>query len=305
MSWKNLKILAIVILIVMDSFFLFSLIKRTRSAWYYDAALIDSAISVFRESSFYVDRKFLSAKKASIPVYTGTVEKDFLSAVSQTLSEAGYSVKTELGGTRFVGARGEFFLGNDFSFFYFENDRIEKPSAILSEGGYLRQEAGVGVERFRQTAETFLKDNALFSSKKGLGYEICYTDYYLSEDGCIVCVMQKLDGRDTENRIYQLIIEDRVVAADGSFAMADPDSKLSAETVGLMDILFSEKNYFDEEYKESGAVSRENRILSSVNYSYAVYFDADGRFYYVPICTVTYQNGESRAYNYVTGKLYS
>lgn len=305
MSWKNLKILAIVILILMDSFFLFSLIERTRSARYYDDALIDSAISVFRESSFYVDRKFLSSRKASIPVYTGAVEKDSLLTVSQTLSDAGYSVKNELGGTRFLGEHGEFFIGNDFSFFYFENDRIEKPSVILSEGGYLRQENGVGVERFRQTAETFLKDNALFSSKKGLGYEICYTDYYLSEDGCIVCVMQKLDGRDTGNRIYLLVLDERVVAADGYFAVAAPDRKLSAETVGLMDILFSEKNYFDEAYRESGEVSRENRILSSVGYSYEVYFDADGRFYYVPICTVTYQNGESRAYNYVTGKLYS
>jgi|GEM_PF-2146611 hypothetical protein len=305
MSWKNLKILAIVILLVMDSFFLFSLIKRTRSARYYDGALIDSALSVFRESSFYVDRKFLSSRKASIPVYSGAVDEDSLSTVSQTLSGAGYSMKNEPGGTRFIGERGEFFLGNDFSFFYFENDRIERPSAILSDGGYLRQETGAGVGRFRQTAEAFLKDHTLVSSAKGFGYEICYTDYYLSEDGCIVCVMQELDGRDTENRIYLLIVEDRVVAADGSFAIAAPDSKLSAETVGLMDILFSEKNYFDEEYKESGEVSRKNRILSSVGYSYAVYFDADGRFYYVPICTVTYQNGESRAYNYVTGKLYS
>lgn len=86
-----------------------------------------------------------------------------------------------------------------------------------------------------------MKDHTLVSSAKGFGYEICYTDYYLSEDGCIVCVMQELDGRDTENRIYLLIVEDRVVAADGSFAIAAPDSKLSAETVGLMDILFSEK----------------------------------------------------------------
>ena len=81
MSWKNLKILAIVILLVMDSFFLFSLIKRTRSARYYDGALIDSALSVFRESSFYVDRKFLSSRKASIPVYSGAVDEDSLSTV--------------------------------------------------------------------------------------------------------------------------------------------------------------------------------------------------------------------------------
>ena len=301
MSWKNLKILAIVILIVMDSFFLFSLVKRTRSARYYDDTLIDSVLSIFRESSFYVDRKFLSSRKMSIPVYTGVMEPDSLSTVSQTLSAAGYSVKNELGGIRFIGERGEFFIGNDFSFLYLENDRLEKPSAILSEG----QKEDADIEHFRQTVKTFLKDNALFSSKKGFGYEICYTEYYLSADDCIVCVVQKLDDRDTENRIYLLISEDRIVAADGHFAIVAPDNKLSAETVGLMDILFSEKNYFDEEYRESGKVSREIRILSSVGYSYAVYFDADGRFYYVPICTVTYQNGESRTYNYVTGKLYS
>lgn len=307
MSWKNLKILAIIILIVMDSFFLINLVKRTRSARYYDDALIDSAISVFKESSFYVDRKFLSDKKASIPVYTGEIEEDSLSTVSETLSDAGYSVRNDLSGTWFIGENDEYFIGNDFSFLYLENDMIEKPSVILSESGYIRQEGEGGLENIRNTAETFLRECVLTSDakRKKYRYGIAFTDYYVSGNDCIVCVMQRLDGRDTGNRIYLLVSGDCVVAADGFFAVAVPDSKLSAETVGIMDILFSEKNYFDEEYRESGAVSRENRILTSVEYSYEVYFDTDGRFYYVPICTVTYQNGESRSYNYVTGELYS
>jgi len=305
MSWKNLKILAIIILIVMDSFFLFSLIKRTRSAQYYDDALIDSAISVFRESSFYVDRKFLSAKKVSPSIYSGETGEDSLSAVSQALSEAGYSARDDLSGTWFIGEKGEFFIGNDFSFLYLENDMTEKPSVMLSEGGYIEKEKNGRFDSIRRTVETFLKENGLISGAAGkkIGYEICFTDYYISGGDSIVCVTQKLDGRDTGNRIYLLVSGDRIVAADGFFAVVMPDRKLSAETVGIMDILFSEKNYFDKVYRESGAVSRENRILSSVGYSYEVFFDAEGRFYYVPICSVTYQNGESRAYNCVTGKL--
>lgn len=305
MSWKNLKILAIVILIVMDSFFLFSLMKRNRAARYYDDALIDSAISVFKESSFYVDRRFLSVRRESVPIYTGVAGTDSLPAVRAALTEAGYSVENEPGGTWFIGENGEFFIGNDFSFLYLENDRIEKPSAILAEGSYIRREEESGLDRIRETAEAFLKENAFISNGKKFGYEICFTDYYLSGSDCIVCVMQRLDDRDTENRIYLLVSEDRVVAADGFFATAVPERRLSAETVGIMDILFSEKNYFDEAYRASGAVSRQNKILSSVDYFYSVYFDADGRFYYVPICAVTYQDGESRAYNYVTGEIYS
>ena len=70
MSWKNLKTLAIAILLVMDVFFLYSLIARERAARYYDSELIDAATKIFHESSLYVDKSFLTERIVSLPVYS-------------------------------------------------------------------------------------------------------------------------------------------------------------------------------------------------------------------------------------------
>ena len=78
-----------------------------------------------------------------------------------------------------------------------------------------------------------------------------------------------------------------------------------AETVDLIDILFEEKAHLDEVYRANGSFSYTPMVLSEISYSYAVYFDASGSFYLVPLCEVRYAGGDVRTYNCVSGKLYS
>ena len=37
---------------------------------------------------------------------------------------------------------------------------------------------------------------------------------------------------------------------------------------------------------------------------YGVYFD-ENAFYFIPLCRITYADGESRTYNFISGELYA
>ena len=198
----------------------------------------------------------------------------------------------------------EYYIGNDFAFLYFTEEDSPKPSELLLDGAFIKRE-NPDFSEVEKIIQTFLSALSIPEQEKKFAYELDFTDFYASGTESVVCVMQKINGKDTENRLYLLLSEGHVIAADGFFALTSPQRRLSTQTVGMMEILFSEKNYLDERYRESGEISRENMILSSVKISYAVYFDADGSFYFVPVRTLVYQNGESRTYNDVSGEIYS
>ena len=306
MSWKNLKILAIAILLAMDVFFLYSLIEREHAAQYYDRELVDAATEIFRESSIYIDESFLTARIISLPVYSGAMDETFFDALTEKMEAEGYTAESGPGGMSFLGAGEEFYIGNDFTFLYQGNGGYERPSALLAAGTFEEYTSG-DFSWAQRAAEDFLSAHCQFSveERTRFHYTLSYDAFYQSGEDSILCVTQKVGGRDTGNRLYMLFSEGRIVSADGRFAMISPQRKMTAQTVGLMEILFAEKDYLDEIYRQSGAVSRENKVLIAVTDSYEVYFDADGTFYYVPVFKLTYQDGETRTYNSVLGEIYS
>lgn len=300
MSWKTLKTFAIVILLVIDSFFFMEIRGRVRAESHYDPSLIDSAVSVLHESELYVDRKFLAGKIVSLPVYAGESDAGTL---ADAFLRAGYTGREEPLGTRYVGEDEEFFFGNDFSFFYFTKETEEKPSLLLRDGTYVRVGHDSMAENAERAVYAFLRAHGIASKKRGqYGYVFQTAEVYVSGGTFIVHVMQFLDGLAIADGAYFLVEGDRVMAADGMLSPAAPSSRLKAETLDLMDILFIEKTILDERYRESGEVSRERRVLSSVTYFYEPYFGADGRFYLVPVCTLSYTDGKMSRYNLVSGK---
>ena len=104
----------------------------------------------------------------------------------------------------------------------------------------------------------------------------------------------------TEHEIYCRISDGKVSAADGTFYSALPNERKKAENIGLCNILFEEKAYIDA-LDES---ERKNSYtVQEISYSYGVYFD-EQMFYFVPLCRITYGDGESRLYNFISGELY-
>lgn len=309
MSWKKLKTFAIVILCVMNLSFLFLILQRNYRATHYEEDLIDSVISVFRESELYVDRSFLSEKVVSLPVYTGVAERESLSelAVVRAIEEAGYEIREEPGGIRCENAVGEFYFGDDFGFYYIEKGRYDRPSDLLATERYiLLKENESNKEETLRVVDAFLEKYDFLSAQSArYGYEIAYSAVYSSGVNYIVTLSQSIDNIPVHEEICVMVSGGRVVGADGIFATGVPASREKAETVDIVDILFEEKAHLDAVYRANGSFSYTPMVLSEISYSYAVYFDAAGSFYLVPLCEVRYANGDVRTYNCVSGKLYS
>lgn len=301
MSWKNLKIFAIVTLLIMDIVFALFVIERKYSVLYYDDALIDSAVTVFSESGLHVDRAFLEERKPSPAVYTGSVEPQAFSEITKAMVREGYQAQEDTDGMRFIGGQGEFFFGNDFVFTYAaENESL--PSALMENGIWTALSEGEEKDSVLQTALSFLERYAFASEPLArYGYDIrCPYVYSLGGD-YIVQLVQSIDGISLEEGLCLLISDGEVRSADGTLCALRPREKKSAENVGLMNVLFAEKAYIDTLQQTDAS----GYTVSAVTYSYGLYFDADNTFYLIPLCRITYLNGETRIYNFVSGKLYS
>ena len=308
MNWKKLKVLAIALLLLVDGFFLFMIVQRNYHSTHYDGEVIDSAIGVFRKSELYVDRSFLEDKVVTLPVYTGRAVSDLSqTAVARTLIAAGYRLSEVSGGIRCTDAIGEFYFGNDFAFYYTEHGLYDRPSDLLATERYIRltPENVYRQDALRVAANFVARYNLRSLGEGAFDYEIAYGEVYSSGINYIVTLTQRIDGVPIYGEICLLISGGRVMAADGVFVTSSPDRRESAEMTDLINVLFMEKAFLDERYREGGSFSYTPMVLSKVVYSYAVYFDAEGTFYFVPLCTVSYMNGESRSYNCVSRKLYS
>ena len=303
MSWKHLKTLAIVILLMMDVIFVFNVAERKRAVAYYDDALIDSAITVLKESGLYVERSFLEEKKQNASVYVGKISADAFTPIMAAMTEQGYTAEEEPGGLSFAGEKGRFFFGNDFLFTYYETGFTEAPSKLFSGRYYVVLTAEDEQTKVaRSMVETFLDSYALCAvSKTKYAYDFDFLNFYYSGTDCIVHLSQKVGDFCVGDGIYLRISGGRVVAVDGTFAAIAPTEKANAESVGLMNILFAEKAYLDVPANKLDAYY----ILAGVSYSYGLYFDANNTFYLIPLCDIAYQNGEIRTYNFISGKLYS
>ncbi len=309
MSWRQLKNFALAVLLCMNLLFFLLILQRNQLSTHYDNDLIDSALEILHQSEIYVDRSLLEGRVASLPVYSGDVgegkslQMDIVSAVGK----AGFTVTEEPGGYRCKNAIGEFYFSNDFGFYYSEKGRYDRPSDLLKSERYIliRENTEERLSVLRVVG-SFLEKYAFLSTQDArYGYEVAYSAVYSSGVNYIVTLSQSVDGIPIHEEITVMVSGGRVVGADGVFVTAVPARRETAESVDLLNILFMEKAYVDELYREGGSFSYTPRVVGEIAYSYAVYFDDRDNFYLIPLCAVRYAGAETRIYNCVSGKLYS
>ncbi len=309
MSWKKLKTFAIVLLLLMNAVFLFLILRREHLSTHYEDSLIDSAEVLFRESELYVDRAFLEQKRISLPVFSGDAvptKSRELPAV-RAIEREGFVLEDEPGGVRLENAVGEFYFADDFGFYYMEKGRYDRPSTLLRTERYilLTEDTPYSKNAIAVVHDFLTRYDFLSTENSRYGYEIDYSEVYSSGVNYIVTLSQSIDGVPVHEEICMMVSGGRVVSADGVFATAAPTSRKKAETVDLLELLFLEKAAQDEAFRKNGGFSYTPKVVSHVSYSYAVYFDADGSFYLVPLCEIAYAGGETRTYNCVSGALYA
>lgn len=293
MNWRRLKVFAIVALLFLNIVFLGMILDRNHSATHYDDDVTADALMLFARDGLWVDARFLSGELPTAQVFSGDMNEGTRS-LSKKLGDAGYLAQQTVGGTRYFGLYDELYLGNDFSFTYSYVYGEEMPSYLLLEGDYM----DVTGERYAEGAwncvQAFLTDKSLLpQATEKYAYEIICKSIMAEKDQYIVCVSQTLDGLHIEAETLFLVRDGIVRSAEGTLITHLPTQTLEAENVGLLEIFFSEKETLG---------AGEKKTVSDVVYSLAPYFDADGAFYLVPLCSILYEDGAQRTYNFVSGE---
>ena len=297
MNWRRLKVFAIAALLVLDAIFLGIIVERAYSASYYDAALVEDALSLYEAVGLHVDARFLKERIAEPGVLSGVYGEDAVGAMRAALTQrGGYLAIDVSNGTRFLGLYDELFIGNDFSFTYSYMSGTEMPLDLLAEGDLMNvtsaryaESAWTAVERFLQT-KMMLPD-----ATEKYAYAVKEKAIYAKDSDYIVCVEQSVNGLPLETEAYFLVRDGVVRSAEGVFATVLPTARETAETAGILELLFSERE----------RLAGEEKNVSEISYSRAPYFDAKGRFYLVPLCRIAYDDGEEVIYNFISGKIYA
>ena len=298
MHWKDLKTLAIAVLLIVDAAFIFFIFKHRYTEIYYQKNLIDSSLSVFETSGLYVDRSFLTKKKERLPVYQGILYSDGLSETTKALSNRGYLRQIDEKGIHWIGAEDVYFFGYDFSFSYHAQEDAEMPSQSLHTEEKFLLDEGDRKNACVRISSDFLK--ALLPTNGKFEYDLgCNAVYGIGEEYIAVFSVY-LENIKTENEIYCRISDEKVSAADGLLCTVLPSTRKKAENIGLCNILFQEKAYIDALDESEKKLSY---TLKDVSYSYGVYFDGNV-FYLIPLCRIAYEDGENRTYNFISGELY-
>lgn len=295
MHWKDLKTFAIAVLLVVDAVFVFCIFEHWYAERYYRNNLIDSAVSVFESSGLYVERSFLEKRKERPPVYVGISDAESL---LESLENPDVYLQREKNGIRMSGAEGTFFFGYDFSFSYRKEDDSEMPSGLIHTENWTLLTGSEQAAVCEYVSADFLQSLLPENGKYKYTPE-CLAVYASGEDSIAVFIL-RFGNMETENKIFCRVSDGEVVSADGTLYTAFPDERKKAENFGLCNILFEEKAYIDA-LDESER--KQSYTVADVSYSYGVYFD-ETVFYFVPLCRITYADGESRTYNFISGELY-
>ena len=296
MHWKDLKTFAIAVLLVVDAVFVFCVFEHWYAERYYRNNLIDSAVSVFESSGLYVERSLLEKKKERPPVYAGISDPGYL---SELLDRPDVVLQHEENGIWASGEDGTFFFGYDFSFSYRREESREIPSELVYTENWVLLSGGEQTAVCECVSADFLKALLPVDEKYQYTPE-CLAVYGSGEESIAVFIL-RFGNIKTENRIFCRVSEGKVISADGVLCTAFPTERKKAENTGLCNLLFEEKAYIDALDESERKTSY---IVAEVSYSYGVYFD-ENIFYFIPLCQITYTDGESRTYNFISGELYT
>ena len=295
LNWRRLKVFAIVALLFLNIVFIAMVLDRNHSATHYDDDVTRDALLLFARDGLDVDARFLTGKLPSPQVLSGDMNEG-KRALSKKLMGKGYLAQEAVGGTRYFGLYDEIYLGNDFSFTYSYVYGEEMPSYLLIEGNYMDVTGERYAEGAWSSVQTFLTEKALLpQATDKYASEITCEAILLEKDHYIVRALQKIEGSYIAAETLFLVRDGIVRSAEGTLVTYLPTQTLEAENVGLLEIFFSEKEALRGNKKKT---------VSDVVYSYAPYFDANGSFYLVPLCSVIYEDGSRSTYNFVSGEIW-
>lgn len=290
MSWKQIKTLALVFLLLLDAVLAGLVWSRYRQKNYYDGETVRNVSALLEKSAIYLDTSVLSEKIVSYPVLTGSASwADYREALGRM---AGADVRETEKGLECAGKTGIYRLdtGHLFSYEAYGFVPAAEPYTVaVTDAETIGAEAAERLSAFLLTDDRTDVRYAIRFSCREVAYSVS-GGYY------IATMILMAGGLPTDSVLRVCFGEDAFLSAEGNFLPFAPMRSLKPDAKDLPTILLQEKAYRDAEEEK-----RVRRIVG-VEYAYAVYYDMKDSFYLTPVCRLCFEDGTAAEYDMMTGE---
>ena len=309
-GWRVVKITLAAVLVLANVFMLGFLYSVSRPADYLPEEAIRQARELLRKDGIVISQGVVDAKKVNLPIYEGTLSRDYHAAVASKLSGSGVSLSFDApNGAVISMANGDrCTFSDEFGIRYVA---AGSPEILISSAQDVSALSSISPEEeegVKKTVSAFLGRAGNESAERGQNALFSYTFVSSGRDSTndvIYCVCEQTVDQRTfvEFQSIFAVYDGRVIGMSGSWCFASTDGIYSAQLLDQINILYSVRNRILEE-RDDATNSRVEIV--SLELGYAVYFRSDTEsFYLIPAWNVQMDSGKIYSVNAVDGTLYT
>ena len=295
MKSRNLKIIAIVFILIIDIVFAVLISNRINYEQYYNSEDLNKLYSLLEESHIVLNNGLMSNKKVKINAYACRNDINALEEIVKRNYKYSNLVKSN-NELSFDYENGNMMFTTESYIKYLDNDYLEESIEYLIQVNDISSEL---INSLTKKVKDFLSYTKLQKDRLNRNTEKCEIvmkslnktrrgNYYLT-------FSQYFGTHEITSTLSVIISNDTIVKIQGDMFVLFPVEQLKTENASLIDILLSEKRYFDNQFEQK------TMTLYSIDYLYEFCYDGYSKYYLIPICNLTYTDGEVRQYDYVTG----
>ena len=286
MSWRNIRIFGLAVLIVLNAVFMYLVSTQYSAIGRYTDEEIDNTVKILENGNIHMDKSLIEKEKQSPVAFEGKVDINKLRSI---WDEVYSNVVLELNEITGRSREGKISINSDLMFTFVSIIRPGEYSFDESKFGKIGEDADAYYESFKTAVfgDKFLE---LISTKL-----IC-TETYTDENGFVyIKFEQYYDGlKIHEGDINCVFIGGKMIYAEGLLMAINTDDQLTTNSVDVLSILV----------RENGRVSSEENLERTiVTIANGLSFVKANRekLYLVPTYRIIYSDETESVYDAVTG----
>lgn len=310
MDLKRIKTIMIIILLLINVFFAYNLVREYRDEYYIDNETIENAVQILSRSGIKIDREIIPDKKLHSPVYEGLFAEDHKEKVAALISgtdiESAYSTPD---GMRFVAKNGsivEISDALDIAFWAPAADRYTVFSSIISDA--LRNSEKIDEIEVVEAIKSTLSDGVVDGDGHVEMTCECTGVFFDPKTGYhVVRFEQMIDGAYIYgHKLFFVVNGNEPIYMEGNWTFVSTDNKYSSQMIDQINILFMEKKAVDQKNKELSGGIVPDHTVNSIDVVYCTYFNDDKTgIYFIPALRITYDDMHESVYDMQSGIPYS
>ena len=286
MSWRNIRIFGLAVLIVLNAVFMYLVSTQYSAIGRYTDEEIDNTVIILENGNIHIDRSLIEKEKNSPEAYDGKIDINRLRNIwDEVYSNVVFELDEITGRSR----EGKISINSDLMFTFVSIIRPGEYSFDESKFEKIGEEANTYYESFK---------TAIFGDKflEKISTKLVCTGIYSDDNGFVYTKFEQYyDGQIIhEGDINCVFIGGKMIYAEGLLLAIDKDRTLTTNCVDILSILV----------RENGRVnSEENHDRTIVSIENGLSFVKANRekFYLVPTYRIIYSDNTESVYDAVTG----